>query len=580
MTPRIALFVTLLISTLPVTTTAAPTPEQTLAAIAQRQANPEAATGRYPLSVAQARKAMVVTAHPLATQAALNILRAGGTAADAAVTAQAVLGLVEPQSSGFGGGSFLLHAHGGQVTAIDGRETAPAAANAQRFLTPEQQPMRFNEALAQARAVGIPGTVAALAAAHQRWGKLPWATLLAPAISLAESGAPVSDRLFRLAAQDELLARSDSTAAYFLDANGQAFPPGTRLKNPAYADLLRLLAKTGPQGFYQSAWADSVVQQLQAAGSDIRTSDWRQYQAIVAPALCRPIPWAVLKRQLCSVPPPSGGLTVIENLLLMTQAPSALPFHHRLLEAQRLGFADRQRYSADPAFVPVPVTDLLSPGYIQARAALITERAGGTVSAGQVLPTLSLATDTQVLEHGTSHFTIVDGRGHWLAMTSSIEDAFGSRLMINGVLMNNQLTDFSFVPELDGLPVANRVAAGKRPRSAMSPSFVLNAAGQPLLSVGSPGGSRIIGFNTGVIARWLNGEHDAGQLVSAAHAINRNGLTELEPGFPHDIRTDLVARGHDIRDTEMASGLAVIVRRAKGLQGAADPRREGQAAGY
>ena len=551
-----------------------------LAAIAQRQATPEAATGRYPLSVAQGRRAMVVTAHPLATEAALAMLRAGGSAADAAVAAQAVLGLVEPQSSGFGGGGFLLHARHGEVTAIDGRETAPAAATATRFLTADTMPMRFNDALAQARAVGIPGAVAALAEAHKRWGRLPWSALLAPAIKLAERGTPVSDRLSRLSAQDALLAKNSSTASYFLDASGQAWPPGTTLKNPAYAQLLRALAKAGPSAFYQGKLAASFVSQLQAAGSDITLDDWQGYRATVSPALCRPLSWSTESGRICSAPPPSGGLTVLENILLMTQANPALPPDHVLLEAERLAFADRQRYSADPALVPVPVDGLLSPAYLQTRAALITEQAAGTVAAGIVTPALAFATDKQVLEHGTSHFAIVDARGHWLAMTSSIEDAFGSRLMINGVMMNNQLTDFSFVPEQDGLPVANRVAAGKRPRSAMSPTFVLDPSGQPVLSVGSPGGSRIIGFNTGVIARWLRGEHDAGALVSAPHALNRNGFTELENGFPAERREALAARGHDIRDVEMVSGLGVIVRDAKGLQGAADPRREGRAAGY
>ncbi len=571
--------------------TAAPdAPVSALAAIAQRQATPEAATGRYPLSIAQGRHVMVVTAHPLATEAALAMLRAGGSAADAAVTAQAVLGLVEPQSSGFGGGGFLLYARRGEVTAIDGRETAPAAATASRFLNADNTPMRFNDALAQARAVGVPGALAALAEAHKRWGRLPWSMLLAPAIKLAEHGAPVSDRLSRLSAQDVLLAKSPSTASYFLDASGQAWPPGTTLKNPAYAVLLRQLAKAGPKAFYQGKLAASFVSQLQAAGSDITLDDWHGYRATVSPALCRPLSWKVPAQvqqqagRICSAPPPAGGLTVLENILLMTQANPALPPDHVLLEAERLAFADRQRYSADPAFVPVPVDGLLSPAYLQTRAALITARAAGTVSAGTVLPALAFATDKQVLEHGTSHFAIADARGHWLAMTSSIEDAFGSRLMINGVMMNNQLTDFSFVPEQDGLPVANRVAAGKRPRSAMSPTFVLNAAGQPVLSVGSPGGSRIIGFNTGVIARWLRGEHDAGALVSAAHALNRNGITELETGFPAERRAELAARGHDIRDVEMASGLGVIVRQKQGqkqsLQGAADPRREGRAAGY
>lgn len=566
------------------------TPDTALAAIAQRQATPEAATGRYPLSVAQGRHAMVVTAHPMATDAALAMLRAGGSAADAAVSAQAVLGLVEPQSSGFGGGGFLLYARNGKVTAIDGRETAPAAATASRFLNPDNTPMRFNDALAQARAVGIPGAVAALAEAHQRWGRLPWSTLLAPAIKLAERGAPVSDRLSRLSAQDVLLAKSPSTARYFLDASGQAWPAGTTLKNPAYAQLLRKLAKAGPKAFYQGKLAASFVSQLQAAGSDITLDDWQGYRATVSPALCRPLSWPralsasvqtpPATGRLCSAPPPSGGLTVLENILLMAQANPALPPDHVLLEAERLAFADRQRYSADPAFVPVPVDALLSSGYLQTRAALIAEQAAGTVAAGIVTPSLAFATDPQVLEHGTSHFTIVDARGHWLAMTSSIEDAFGSRLMINGLMMNNQLTDFSFVPEQDGLPVANRVAAGKRPRSAMSPTLVLNAAGQPVLSVGSPGGSRIIGFNTSVIARWLRGEHDAGALVSAPHALNRNGITELENGFPAERRAELAARGHDIRDVEMASGLGVIVREKQRLHGAADPRREGRAAGY
>ncbi|MES3039543.1 MAG: gamma-glutamyltransferase family protein [Pseudomonadota bacterium] len=586
--------VALAATTAPVTAAeAAPVSASTsaLAAIAQRQATPEAATGRYPLSVAKGRRAMVVTAHPLATEAALAMLRAGGSAADAAVAAQAVLGLIEPQSSGFGGGGFLLYARRGEVTAIDGRETAPAAATPSRFLNADNTPMRFNDALARARAVGIPGAVAALAEAHQRWGRLPWATLLAPAIRLAEHGAPVSDRLSRLSAQDALLAKNSSTASYFLDASGRAWPAGTLLKNPAYAQLLRQLAKAGPKAFYQGKLAASFVAQLQAAGSDITLDDWQGYRATVSPALCRPLSWhsalqkpaqqpAKTTGRICSAPPPSGGLTVLENILLMAQANSALPLDHVLLEAERLAFADRQRYSADPAFVPVPADGLLSPAYLQTRAALIGEAAAGTVAAGIVTPALAFATDKQVLEHGTSHFAIVDARGHWLAMTSSIEDAFGSRLMINGVMMNNQLTDFSFSPEQDGLPVANRVAAGKRPRSAMSPTLLLNTAGEPVLSVGSPGGSRIIGFNTGVIARWLAGEHDAGALVSAPHALNRNGITELENGFPTERRAELAARGHDIRDVDMASGLGVIVRDAKGLQGAADPRREGRAAGY
>ena len=564
-----------------------------LQAIAQRQATPEAESGRYPLSTAEARRAMVVTAHPLATEAALSMLRLGGSAADAAVAAEAVLGLVEPQSSGFGGGGFLVYApasgKAGEVIAIDGRETAPASARADRFLDADGRPLPFDDALARARAVGVPGTVAMLAEAHRRWGRLPWATLLRPAIRLAERGAPVSHRLSLLSGQDRLLAASPSARAFFLDADSKPWPQGHLLPNPAQARLLRLLADQGPQAFYQGTLAAEMVDQLRAAGSDITLDDWQDYRARVSPALCRPLKaWRV-----CSAPPPAGGLTVIENLGLwleaeaQAQAPAigagradlAPDSLHRLLEAERLAFADRQRYSADPAVTPVPVNGLLSPAYVQARAALIGERAAGVVAAGEPEGAPLAATDRQWREAGTSHFAIADAYGNWLATTNSIEDAFGSRLLINGLLMNNQLTDFSFLPVQDGLPVANRVEPGKRPRSAMSPTLVLDAQGRPVLAAGSPGGSRILGFNTRVLAAWLAGLQDAGALVSLPHALNRNGITEVEPELDAATLADLKARGHDVREVGMSSGLGVILRQGGRLHGAADPRREGLAAG-
>lgn len=560
-----------------------------LQAIAQRQATPEAGSGRYPLSVARGKHAMVVTAHPLATEAALEMLRAGGSAADAAVAAQVVLGLVEPQSSGLGGGGFLIHASQGEVTAIDGRETAPASARADRFLDAQGRPLPFDAALAGARAVGIPGTVALLAESHRRWGRLPWARLLQPAIRLADEGVPVSHRLSLLSDQDRLLAANPGTRAFFYDRDGKPWPQGHRLKNPAQARLLRTLAASGPQAFYQGTLAAEMVDQLRATGSDITLADWQAYQPRVTPALCRPLQaWRV-----CSAPAPAGGLTVLENLGLWLTAEAAAQTTgtpaasadlspaslHRLLEAERLAFADRQRYSADPAITPVPSDGLLDPAYWQVRAGLISERAAGVVEAGVPAGAPLAATDRQRREVGTSHLAIADRHGHWLAMTSSIEDAFGSRLMINGVLMNNQLTDFSFVPALDGLPVANRVGPGKRPRSAMSPSLVLDAQGRPLLAVGSPGGSRILGFNTRVLAAWLNGQRDAGALVSLPHALNRNGITEVEHDLAAATLADLRARGHDVRAVEMTSGLGVIVRQGRTLQGAADPRREGRAAG-
>lgn len=563
-----------------------------LQAIAQRQATPEAGSGRYPLSVARGSHAMVVTAHPLATEAALEMLRAGGSAADAAVAAQVVLGLVEPQSSGLGGGGFLVHASQGKVTAIDGRETAPTSAREDRFLDAGGRPQPFDAALAEARAVGIPGTVALLAESHRRWGRLPWARLLQPAIRLADQGAPVSHRLSLLSGQDRLLAASASTRAFFYDRDGKPWPQGHRLKNPAQARLLRTLAARGARAFYQGTLAAAMVDQLRAAGSDITLADWQAYQPRVTPALCRPLQvWRV-----CSAPAPAGGLTVLENLGLWLTAEAAAQTAgsvtadasadlapaslHRLLEAERLAFADRQRYSADPALTPVPSDGLLDPAYWQARAGLIGARAAGVVEAGVPAGAPLAATDRQRREVGTSHLAIVDRHGHWLAMTSSIEDAFGSRLMVNGVLMNNQLTDFSFVPVLDGLPVANRVAPGKRPRSAMSPTLVLDGQGQPLLAVGSPGGSRILGFNTRVLAAWLNGQRDAGALVSLPHALNRNGITEVERDLAAATLADLRARGHDVREVEMTSGLGVILRQGRQLHGAADPRREGLAAGF
>lgn len=555
-----------------------------LQAVAARQADPEAGSGRYPLSQAQGRQVMVVTAHPLATDAALEMLRAGGSAADAAVAAQAVLGLVEPQSSGLGGGGFLVMAVPGRgVTAVDGRETAPAATDEHRFQHADGSPMAFDEALGQARAVGVPGTVALLAETHRRWGRLPWSRTLQPAIRLAERGVPVSHRLNLLAGQDVLLHVSPTLRAHFLDAQGQPWPVGYALRNPAQARLLRILARQGPQAFYRGPLARDFVSALQAAGSDITLADWGGYRARVSPALCRPL----ASGTACSAPPPAGGLTVLENIGLRQASPAIAPDDersrlHRLLEAERLGFADRQRYAADPEKTPVPVDGLLAPDYLAARAALITaQAASGSVAAGNPVGATLTARDAQIREAGTSHLAIVDGDGRWLAMTSSIEDSFGSRLMLQGILMNNQLTDFSFLPEQDGRPVANRVAPGKRPRSAMSPTLVLDADGKPQLSLGSPGGSRIIGFNTRVLAAWLDGLRDAGALVSLPHALNRNGASEIENMLPADVVDALRQRGHDLRVVTMTSGLGVILRRPDGrLDGAADPRREGRAAGW
>lgn len=540
---------------------------------------PEGDTGRYVLSEASARHAMVVTANPHATAAALTMLRNGGSAMDAAIAAQAVLGLVEPQSSGFGGGAFLLYHDGNDLISIDGREAAPASARESRFLDGNGRPMDFHAAIRSGLGIGVPGVLAALEEGHRRHGRLPWRALFTPAIALARNGFPVSPRLQALVARDPLLYGAPSTRAYFFDAHGQAHDSGHLLKNPDYADTLARIARKGARDFYQGRLMKGQRAALARAGADLTTQDWTDYRARVTPALCAPY----RQYRVCSAPPPAGGLTVLQTLRLLDGLPSGDPTGqlHQLLEAERLSFADRQRYSADPAYVPVPVAPLLSEEYITARRALITEesmqKAEPGIPAGLTPP---WGTDGQLLENGTTHLVIVDSQGHWLSMTSSIEDAFGSRLMVNGMLFNNQLTDFSFVPQESGRPLANRVQGGKRPRSAMSPVIVLDADGRPFLAAGSPGGSRIIGYVLRALTASLDNHMAPADVVQLPHVLSRNGPTEIEETLPLATMTGLINRGHEITSVDMNSGLAIIRRTPEGLlQGAADPRREGHATG-
>lgn len=540
---------------------------------------PEGDTGRYVLSEASSNHAMVVTANPHATAAALVMLRKGGSAMDAAIAAQAVLGLVEPQSSGLGGGAFLLYHDGQSLISIDGRETAPANARDNRFLDGNGRPMDFHAAIRSGLGVGVPGVLAALDEGHRRHGRLPWRELFTPAIELASNGFPVSPRLQALAARDPLLQGSPSTRAYFFDAGGQVHDIGHLLKNPDYADTLARIARKGARDFYKGRLMNSQRGALNRAGADLTTQDWTDYRARISPALCAPY----RQYSVCSAPPPAGGLTVLQTLRLLDGLPAgdATEQLHQLLEAERLSFADRQRYSADPAYVPVPVAPLLSDDYITARRALITDesmqKAEPGIPAGLTPP---WGTDGQLLENGTTHLVIVDAQGHWLSMTSSIEDAFGSRLMVNGMLFNNQLTDFSFLPQEGGRPLANRVQGGKRPRSAMSPVIVLDADGRPFLATGSPGGSRIIGYVLRALTASLDGDMAPADVVQLPHVLSRNGPSEIEETLSLSTMTGLINRGHEVSSADMNSGLAIIRRTPQGLlQGAADPRREGQATG-
>lgn len=540
---------------------------------------PEGDTGRYALSTASSRKALVVTANPHATAAARDMLAAGGSAIDAAIAAQAILGLVEPQSSGFGGGAFIVYHDGQQTLSIDGRETAPATAQPSRFLSPDGTPLPFHTAISSGMGVGVPGVLAALEATHARYGRLPLRQILQPAIRLSREGFLVSARLHALIARDPLLPKQPGTRAYFFAPDGTAHPVGHRLRNPAYAATLERLAKRGTRDFYRGRLMEKTVLALQQHGADLTTNDWKNYQARITPALCAPY----RQFEVCSAPPPAGGLTVLQTLRLLDgfapEADEGVRLH-RLLEAERLSFADRQRYSADPAFVPVPVQGLLSTNYLNARRALIADTSIDKADAG-IPPGLAApwGQDGQLLENGTTHLVIVDTQGHWLSMTSSIEDAFGSRLLVNGMLFNNQLTDFSFMPQEDGRPLANRVQGGKRPRSAMSPVIVLDAQHRPVLALGSPGGSRIIGYVLRALTASLDTNLSPADVVQLPHALSRNGPTEIDADLSMTLQNALRERSHDIVPADMNSGLAIIRRDHDLLQGAADPRREGQAAG-
>jgi gamma-glutamyltranspeptidase / glutathione hydrolase len=538
----------------------------------------------------EAREWMVVAAHPLAVEAGADVLAAGGTAADAMVAVQAVLGLVEPQSSGLGGGAFLVWHDGatGAITTLDGRETAPLDATPRLFQDAAGEPLKFFDAVVGGRSVGTPGTPALMAAAHARWGRADWGDLLAPAIRLADTGFPVSPRLAMLVAADaERLAVDPATAGYFLP-EGQALTEGAMLRNPAYAQTLRSLAAQGVDGFYTGPVAEAIVQAVRGAAHNpglLGPLDLAIYRVKERAAVCAPY----RGYEVCGMGPPSSGAVAVGQILGMLEAAdlAALgpsdPESWRLIgEASRLAFADRARYLADSDFVPVPVAGLLDPAYLRRRAGLIAP--GGVLpeaQAGQPAfdHTLNLADGITLEQPSTTHVSIVDSHGNALSMTSTIENAFGARLMAGGFLLNNELTDFSFRSHVDGVPVANRVAPGKRPRSSMAPTIV-RRDGQPVLVLGSPGGSSIIGYVTSALIAHLDWGMDVQQAVAAGHLLNRFGIYDLEAGTEAEALADpLRALGYEVRLGAQTSGLHAIAIGPDGLRGGADPRREGVALG-
>jgi gamma-glutamyltranspeptidase/glutathione hydrolase len=538
----------------------------------------------------------VAAANPLATDAGYEVLRAGGSAVDAAIAVQMVLALVEPQSSGIGGGALLLHFDGQQVEAFDGRETAPAAADERLFLGRDGKPLPFHEAVVGGRSVGTPGVLRMLELAHRQHGKLPWATLFAPAIRLADEGFAVSPRLAKLLAGDAHLAKDPAAAAYFFDANGRPHQAGHLLRNPELAAVLRRIALEGADAFYRGDIAQAIVAKVQGHPTNpgkLALADLAGYQAKQRAPLCHAYSARGRDYRICGFPPPSSGAIAIGQILgiLANTAAAALPLQdglpsadwlHLYTEASRLAFADRAQYVGDPDFVQPPAggwASLLEPRYLAARARLIGPRSLGEAPAGRPGEgSSSYAPSAAQPEYGTSHISIVDGYGHALAMTSTIEDQFGARQMVRGFLLNNELTDFSFAPaDAGGKPVANRVEPGKRPRSSMAPTLVFDqATGALVLSAGSPGGALIIHFTAKTLYGMLEWGLDAQRAIDLPNFASLNGPSFLEAGrFPPATVQALRGRGAEVREQAMTSGLQAIQRTDSGWFGGADPRREG-----
>jgi len=536
-----------------------------------------------------AERFMASAAHPRAAEAGYQVLQRGGNAVDAMVAVQLMLNLVEPQSSGIGGGAFVLYWDAGdeRLYTFDGRETAPAAAGPDYFLDAAGEPLPFWEALVGGRSVGVPGTLKLLEYVHREHGSVPWAELVRPAADLAREGFEISPRLADsiAAAREYQLDRYPTTREYFFESDGNPRPAGSTLKNPELADTLSLIARQGSRPFYEGELAERIVATVRGADPAglMSLEDLKRYEVKVRDPVCVPY----REYRVCGMgPPTSGGLTVGQILGMLERFDMAdMPREqamHVYLEGAKLAYADRALYMADSDFVEVPVAGLIDPDYLARRSAQIDPgQAMGEAEPGSPPGTsrLAWAGQRQPEPGGTSHFVIRDAQGNAVSMTTSIEMGFGSRLMAGGFLLNNELTDFSFRPDLEGRPVANRVQGGKRPRSSMSPTIVFKDE-KPYLLIGSPGGSRIINYVANALVAILDWDLAPQAALELGHFVNRNGVSELEEGKAVTAYQEpLRELGHDIETREHNSGLHAILIQPGKLRGAADPRREGVALG-
>jgi gamma-glutamyltranspeptidase/glutathione hydrolase len=530
-----------------------------------------------------AATAGVAAANPYAVDAGVEILEAGGSAADAAVAVQAMLGLVEPQSSGVGGGGFLLYydAASKKITAFNGREAAPKAAPPDMFMGADGEPMSYTEAVVSGRSTGVPGAIVMLGAVHARQGQLPWARLFEPAIRAAEEGIVVPKRLGRFVNSGAAQAKEPDVRALFSRADGSPLQAGDTFRNPEYAATLRRIASQGPRALLEPPLRDEIIARTHApprAGT-LAAADFDDYQPRVSDALCGPY----LAFLVCVPPPPSSGVSLLQMLAILdrtdiaSRGPADPQGWYLFAMASRLMYADRDQFVADPEFVPVPVQGLLEPHYISRRAALIGDLPGPAPAAGNPAG-VERGADATREAAGTSHFVVRDAAGDLVSMTTTVESLFGSGRAVGGFVLNNQLSDFSYRPVVDGKPVANAVEGGKRPRSSMAPVIVLDASGTAVAALGSPGGSSILAYNAKALVGLLAWKLPLQQAIDLPNVIARGEEYYGESGkLAPGVADALAARGVTVKSGRgEESGLHGLVIGGTGrVTGAADPRREG-----